>query len=165
MRAIKLLILRISSYLTFAYFIISPYKMRLIRQFQPIVWFLTIVVGIRDWAAVGAFFREVALEVVDENSMIRAAPLSVKMLASPWKMIQANNRTNGTWVMIRKTWESKNNAVTLLTWGFMSWKKKKKKKKTLLFSYFTDAKKLQFTLQFIIFYCLTSFYCIKGYRP
>ena len=87
---------------------------------------LTIVVGITAVAVVGAFFREVALEeVVDENSMIRAAPLSVKMLASPWKMIQANNRTNGTWVMMRKTWESKNNAVTLLTWGFMSWKKNK----------------------------------------
>ena len=51
--------------------------------FSPTV-LLTIVVGITAVAVLGAFFREVALEeVVDENSMIRAAPLSVKMLASP----------------------------------------------------------------------------------
>ena len=125
--------------------------MRLKDNFDPL-WFLTIVVGIRDWAAVCAFFREVALEeVVEENSMIRAAPLSVKMLASPWKMIQANNRTNGTWVMMRKTWESKNNAVTLLTWGFMSWKEYKS-------DLFQRELKLLALLHFCIFLLLFFFF-------
>ena len=90
-----------------------------------------LTIAIRLLEVIAAFFRKLVLDEeleVAENSMIRAAPLSVKMLASPWKMIQANNRTNGTWVIIRKTWESKNKAVTLLTWGFMSWNHRDKTK-------------------------------------
>ena len=60
--------------------------------------------------------------VVEEYSAILAAPRSVKILESPAKMIQAKSRTSGTWVMIKKTCESKNREVTLLTWGFISWK-------------------------------------------
>ncbi len=44
-----------------------------------------------------------------------AAPVSVKISESPAKTIQASRRTRGTWVMIRKTWQIRKRAVTLLT--------------------------------------------------
>ena len=43
-----------------------------------------------------------------------AAPVSVKISASPAKMIQARRRTRGTWVMIRKTWSERSVSMTTL---------------------------------------------------